>query len=70
MIQYICNLCGKEVAKDRLVSLWKQQAKENSPYTQETTLQSEELNFHSECWDALMLVTKAKITEFAERSTK
>ena len=64
MIQYICNLCGKEVAKDNLVSLWKQ-ARENSPYTHEDTLQSEELHFHSECWDAVMLVTKAKITEFA-----
>ena len=64
MTKYICNLCGKEVAKDEMVSLWKTETK-NSPYTQETALQSEELNFHGECWDALMLVTKAKIAKFS-----
>ena len=64
MTKYICNLCGKEVTKDNLVSLWKQ-ARENSPYTHEVSLQSEELHFHSECWGALMLVTKGKIEKFA-----
>jgi len=64
MIQYICNLCGKEVAKDNLVSLWKQETK-TSPYTHEDVLEGEELHFHTNCWDAVKLVTKAKITEFA-----
>ena len=64
MTKYICNLCGKEVTKDNLVSLWKQETK-NSPHTYEDTLQGEELHFHTNCWDALMLVTKAKIAEFA-----
>ena len=64
MIQYICNLCGKEVAKDELVSLWKQETK-TSPYTHDDVLEGEELHFHSECWGALMLVTKGKIEKFA-----
>ena len=64
MTKYICNLCGEEVAKDEMVSLWKQETK-NSPYTHEDTLQAEELHFHSACWHALMLVTNAKIEAFA-----